>query len=554
LAILVFDVWLRAHTFGPVMRQKLGLSLWQVSGAEGEPLDCDEAVYAYIGHRLDCGDVMYRDLTENKPPLGYWIYAIAVAIGGYNELAIRAMPIPIVLVTIPLVWWIGLRLAGPAAGCLAGALYAVVSTDPFVFGNGANLEHAMNLFAVASLAAMVRGCDAKRASWWFVAAGVCTAGASLVKQVAALHLIVYGIALLLRVREDGSGGSARLRELTALVAGFLLTWLIALGIVIAQGAGPAAYEDIVRFGSAMITSAASDPHAPPLLVRWITGNADPHGVLPWPFGATDYLVWWGTGTWPLWLAAVPALGWLGLGPSNAGRRLVAAWTLSAWVQVALPRQFWQHYYLLPLPGIALALAITAADLAAMARRRTPRIRAGLAAIGLVALIAAMVGTVIIQVREYLLVTPEQLTIRDKGGRQWVTLRALGREIGRRARAWQSPHLYVWGWQSPLHIYSGLDSVSPLCFANDVLKAHAGGDDPLFRPRIDGLMHDLESRQPELIFTGDPPFPALRSFLVARYRPAPIRVNGQRLILTPDGRGLWVRRDVAAAFLADPPAP
>ena len=26
------------------------------------------------------GDVMYRDLTENKPPLGYWLYALAVAV------------------------------------------------------------------------------------------------------------------------------------------------------------------------------------------------------------------------------------------------------------------------------------------------------------------------------------------------------------------------------------------------------------------------------------------------------------------------------------------
>ena len=40
---------------------------------------------------------MYRDLTENKPPLGYWLYALAVALGGYNELAIRLLPIPAVL-------------------------------------------------------------------------------------------------------------------------------------------------------------------------------------------------------------------------------------------------------------------------------------------------------------------------------------------------------------------------------------------------------------------------------------------------------------------------
>ena len=41
---------------------------------------------------------MYRDLTENKPPLGYWLYELTVAIklGYTDELAIRVMPIPYV--------------------------------------------------------------------------------------------------------------------------------------------------------------------------------------------------------------------------------------------------------------------------------------------------------------------------------------------------------------------------------------------------------------------------------------------------------------------------
>ena len=44
---------------------------------------------------------------------------MAVAIGGYNELAIRFMAIPFVLATIAAVWWIAMRLGGPVAACLA---------------------------------------------------------------------------------------------------------------------------------------------------------------------------------------------------------------------------------------------------------------------------------------------------------------------------------------------------------------------------------------------------------------------------------------------------
>ena len=61
------------------MRDALGVNLWPATVGASEPLDCDEAAYAYIGHRILDGDVLYRDVTENKTPLGYWLYALAVS-------------------------------------------------------------------------------------------------------------------------------------------------------------------------------------------------------------------------------------------------------------------------------------------------------------------------------------------------------------------------------------------------------------------------------------------------------------------------------------------
>ena len=82
-------VWLRCHTFAPTLRDRHGVDLWPTAGARSEPLDCDEAAYGYIGRRLAGGAVMYRDLTENKPPGGYWTYAAAVALGGPGETTVR---------------------------------------------------------------------------------------------------------------------------------------------------------------------------------------------------------------------------------------------------------------------------------------------------------------------------------------------------------------------------------------------------------------------------------------------------------------------------------
>jgi 4-amino-4-deoxy-L-arabinose transferase-like glycosyltransferase len=549
--ILVFDVWYRAHTFGPTVKQATGIDLWPRTVGPSEPLDCDEAAYAYIGHRLLRGDVMYRDLTENKPPLGYLLYALGVAVGGYNELAIRLLPLPAVLLTIAMVWWIGRQLAGPIAACLAAGLYALLSTDPYLFGNGSNMEHFMNLFSVASLALMIRA-RGRGLRWPLFAAGACLGAATLVKQVAILQGVVYSAAILIdRTKDSGTrpdGAKARSRDLLRLAIGLAAIVGLAAVILIAQGAGPAAYDDIIRYGRALATDTLPEPNAPPGLVRWLTGNADPSGRLPWPFGSTNYLVWWGTGSWPLWLAAVPCTLYLLLAPGKeANRRLVAGWTLAAALQVVLPGLYWQHYYLLPTPGIALVIGATLADAigslavrgnATGSRPRPPR--RAIAAVAAIALIAAIPWTLVLQVRCYLLVPPQELTVRYKGGGQWVALRLLGLELARRATVWENPRLYNWGWQSPLHFYGKLDGASRHFFVDNLLRDQAERDHPLIRPRIAEIMRDLRAHPPALIFVGYSPFPQLRTFLQERYLPS-------TLVPARNGLGLWVERNHDGPF-------
>ena len=204
-------IWYRAHTFGPHLNSAIGFGTWPMSVGESEPLDCDEAAYAYIAHRILQGDVMYRDLTENKPPLGYWLYTLAVAIGGYNELAIRVMPIPFILGTIGLVWWIALRLGGPGSASLAAGLFVLLSTDPYLFGNGANMEHFINFFAVAALALFIQGWD-RTDRRYLCASGLCLGAATLIKQVAIVPALVFTAALLLSRRARDNRPRRRLTQ------------------------------------------------------------------------------------------------------------------------------------------------------------------------------------------------------------------------------------------------------------------------------------------------------------------------------------------------------
>src|SRR5262249_10868519 len=95
------------------------------------------------------------------------------------------------------------------------------------------------------------------------------------------------------------------------------------------------------------------------------------------------------------------------------------------------------------------------------------------------------------------------------------------------------------WQSPLFFYSGIDGASKHFFTDNLLKAYADADHPLIRPRIVRIMSDLRARPPDLIFAGYPPFPALRTLLLARYRPSRLAA------------GLWVERGRSDAFEAGP---
>ncbi len=512
LLVIALDVWLRGHTFAPEVRRACGLDPYLVASAEGEPIDCDEAIYAYYGRRIVGGAVLYRDLAEPKPPGGYWLYAGAVRLGRADEATVRWLAVPIVAGTLLGVWGVALRLAGPLAATLAALGFALASTDPYLHGNGSNLEHPINLLATTALAILVWNWS-RRGRWAIVGAGIFLGMACLFKQVAVTHLLVAGGGLLLR----RGVGSRRWGDMVALGLGFGLPLALAMGVLVVQGAGRAAYEQVVVYGSAMAARTPAPPHSPPGWFRLLVGNTDPRsGALPWPFGETDWLRWWGSGIWPFWLLGVPCWAWLGLGRGDERRRLVAAWGVSAVAQVALPGLYWAHYYLLPLPGLAIALGVAGGDLVRGGRWRFLRW------LGFLGVLAALAGTAGIEVRDYLWVPADQLGTRYKGGRQWGGQRALGRELKRLMAGVPGARLFVWGTSSPLYVHSGMDGVTPFSFADPLMQAEALShpDDPLIRPRLDRILRDLRSRPPEVVFVADPPFPGLAMLLNEQYRRVP----------------------------------
>lgn len=530
--ILVFAVWWRGHTFAPSIESQFGVAPWPVVAGQTEPLDCDEALYAYMGQKMLEGERLYADLSENKPPLGYVIYKIAIALGGANELAIRIMPVPLILVTVTLVWWIGRRVGGLVAAVVASILLVLLSTDPYLYGNGAQLEQAINCFSVGALASTIRASESRH--WrpaWMLVAGISLGLAMIVKQVAALHLLVLGVAVLL-MPSRGEAGPGKVRSVLTFALGLGGVLGFTVMILFMQGVGEAAYEDIIRAGRALATDVQPEPNAPSASIRWLTGNADPEGTLPPPFGKTNYLVWWGTGSWPIWLVGLPSLIYL-LGVRPTFERVVlVGWTVSTLVQVIAPGLYWAHYYLLPVPGLALVVGITLAD---QLKGGWTSLRSWIIGLGIV---LSMLGFVAIQVRDYLLVPSEELTIRHKGGKQWVGLRTIGRMMEEQTLEWEDPKLLIWGWQSPLHFYAKVDAASRHIFINNLMRDFADRAHPVVSPRIDELVEDLRNERPDFVLVAYPPFPRLMEILQEGYLPT----NRFAFPATSDGRGMWVRKD------------
>ena len=455
-------------------------------------------------------------------------------------------PIPFVLLTIILVWWIAGRLGGQFSGCLAAVLYIFLSTDPYLFGNGSNLEHFVNLFSVASLAFLIHAWD-RPGRWPLLAAGICLGAAALVKQFAIFPVVIVGPASAFPrgVKEEYRGGkecdAARRRH----------------GIWSRRSVdrsrcgrdpggsrrGPDAIDDIFFYGRGArdryfartegrrrlsfagspempIRSAVYPGHSEPRTTS--SGGEQRAGRSGWPRFHRFCICCSGR-------ERAQAADFRPAGRSQPGLRWPSrAFTGSTTICCRSPVPPSPSRFALPTPS-ACAAGVCGTESGKNWRR------IGLALLSIPLLASAIGLTAYLEVQSYLLIEPEDLTIRFKGGRQWVVLRNMGRDLGRRARIWKEPHLYIWGWQSPLHFYARMDSPTRHFFVDNLLRDQADRDHRLIRPRTDEIIATLERKPPELIFTGYPPFRALRAFLNDRYLPSKM------------APGLWVRQEDFGRF-------
>lgn len=345
-----------------------------------QPLDRDEALYAFIGSRLGPGFMPYRDVFEHKQPLVHPVYRLIEWIAPRSVIGVRVAAALAAAATAALVFALGRRVVGDLAAFLAAALVVVASASRWVEGADLNTEHLLALVAVPCVLLGLRG----RAVWSGVLGGL----AVLAKATGGLA----ALAGLLAARRRG----------VSWIASAAVPVLVTVAAYAGLGALPEVYRGNVSYNLAYIRRFPALPWW-----RWLT--------FPAPLQA-------------LVAVAVVVAAWR---LARSRGKDETTWTLLAWLAGAiagakLGRREAPHYF---APLIAPAALLAASAPLAGRRRLAAALAMGLAmaalAVPFAADVASRVG-----------VRPDVLARRQYGpqSRVWAGADDAGAWIRSRARS------------------------------------------------------------------------------------------------------------------------
>jgi 4-amino-4-deoxy-L-arabinose transferase-like glycosyltransferase len=185
------------------------------------PLERDEGGYAYIAWRMEQGELPYRDIFDNKPPLIYFIYLLIFKVFGYSLGAIHFFLMIWVLAEAVLLYFFCRQLfPEPAIALIAAAIFSLLAGEPGVFGCSANTEIFMLLPIIGSYIFLLKHEEGQRVKW-LVICGLLNGIAFMIKPVGLYNFA--GIIIYLSYKAFKECGLKCLaKKILFLAAGFIL--------------------------------------------------------------------------------------------------------------------------------------------------------------------------------------------------------------------------------------------------------------------------------------------------------------------------------------------
>ena len=251
-----------------------------------EPLGIDQSLWASAVRGMARGQLLYRDVWEQRPPGIYFTYLLGFSLFGWTPAAIAWLDLLAGTATTLLLWAIVRRLSGATSAAVAAASYAVFTIPSWLYGYGGFLERSVcETFIVVCVGA---------AAWFAVkfverpdlilavGVGLASGAAVVMKPNAGLYL--PALLLWMSIYGNRRAGVAHpVRMLAAAALGALLlpaltiAWLWRLDLLsdaktavidfnrfyVGQGFSPGAYA--VDFSRAAFLRMKTDP-------LWLAGG------------------------------------------------------------------------------------------------------------------------------------------------------------------------------------------------------------------------------------------------------------------------------------------
>ena len=422
------------------------------------PLERDEGEYAYAGQLILDGTPPYTAAYNMKFPGTYYAYAALMKLFGETPSGIRVGLLLVNLISIALVFAIGMRLTSFRGACAAAVTFALLSLDRGAMGVFAHATHFVVPFVTAGFFVLLSAMRSGRA-WQFVIAGVLM-GLGVVMKQQALFLALAAVALA------GVRPRFAWRPAIFVVIGEAIAMLLLVAIMSASGV-------LDRFWFWTIDYAQA----------YATGT--PASVAIEVFGMAWSMVA-GTAGWLWYAGLVGLLALAGRSWSGEPRNVILVWLIASVICVSTGFFFRPHYFILAMPVVAVLVGVLSTSIERALSRSMSITGAALVA---VAVIAAAAGGYVATNSHFLFrMNATELMRSVYGGNPFLESPAVGAYLA--AHTEPADRVAVFGSEPQILFYAQRRSATGYIYMYPLTERH------VFASRMqDEFIAEIESNKP-----------------------------------------------------------
>lgn len=149
----------------------------------------DEGIYQVVGHAINSGEILYKDIWDNKPPLLYLIYALVDG----DLFGVKTISLFFGLGSVISFYFLSVKFFKTnISSILATAVFAILFGAPVIEGNIANAENFMLLPIIISAYLLLSYSQSKN-NKNLVIAGFLLSAALILKIVAVFDFVAFAV-------------------------------------------------------------------------------------------------------------------------------------------------------------------------------------------------------------------------------------------------------------------------------------------------------------------------------------------------------------------------